>query len=246
MRWTRIVFAALTVTALSSCRSGSSAAAAEPAPVLRTYDVPAGYGADIRSILNHAMDNGENAPRTARIELSPNGKLIVVGPPGIQDGVKDLLDQLAKAPPEQLPPTIGFTYWLVIGKKAKDAGAVPPELSELSPALAAIQKADGPVTFVAYEKMSLLSQSDESAEQWSGKRSYARQHATLHEGKIIADLDLKTGTQNSLQTRVQVAPGQLLVLGQSGWSGQNPNANPGAVSDDTLYWIARADVKTAP
>src|SRR5205085_12243923 len=139
----------------------------------------------------------------------------------------------------QPPPTIGFSYWLVIGKKSKDAGAVPADLSEIAPALQAIQKSDGPVSFSSFEKLTLLSQSDESAEQQSGRHTFIRQRATLHEKNVIADLKLQNGGQQ-LETRVQIAPGQLLVLGQSGWAGSGPGPAP---DDSTLYWIARADVK---
>jgi len=242
MRFSRILFAVLAAAALSSCRADNTASAAEPAPLMKTYDVPSGQGPQIRSVINAALDRGENNPRLARVELSPNGKLVVVGPQGIQDGVKELLDQLAKEPAQPPPPTISFTYWLVVGKKAKDASApTPPELAEIASALAAIQKADGPVSFSSLEKLSMLSQADEFAEQQSGRSTYVRQRASLQDGKVIADLRLQNGPQK-LETRVQVAPGQLLVLGQSGWAG--PKAGANAPDDETLSWVARADVKT--
>src|SRR2546430_17311546 len=101
-RWFAAVFF---LAPLSSCRS-DKASAAESAVLLRTYDVPAGYGPEIKSVINYALDTDDKTPRVARVNLSPNGKLIVVWPAGIQDGVKYLLDQLAKAPSAQPPPTI--------------------------------------------------------------------------------------------------------------------------------------------
>ena len=241
--WIQTTLAAAAFAFLPSCRAGAATeAAATPAPMLlRSYDVAPGTASQVASILNNAMHrDGSQTGSEAKVQAGPNSRsILVLGPAGIQDGVAGLLKSLASEPPPPPPPTITITYWLVNGKRAKDA-AIPPELTELSTALKTIQQADGPMAFQTQEKLALISGNDDWAEEESVRRTAVSQSTGLRDGRVVARLKIKpsgSGPNGSgpdrVETTVNLMPGQILVLAQAG-------APSGEGS--SLYYLVRADV----
>ena len=239
----------LLLTALSTlaCRSERSPAppAAEPRGpemVLRTYPVPSGTGQEIRSILDNVFAGLEKDKLLARASLSPDGRLVVVGPPGIQDGVKSFLDEVGKAPPPAAPPTVEITYWLVAGRRTQKYAA-GPGLKDVEKVLAAVADADGPMEFTLVERLRLTSLSSERGFA-QGQTAEVSQQATVTGGTLVADLSV-TAKPAIIQTRVQLTPGQTLVLGEAGYQPLPPDVRvtPGEArlteEARTLYVVLR-------
>lgn len=237
----RIALSLAALALLPSCRAGAASEAPAPAqalPVLlRSYEVAPGTANTLASILNSAVPG--------QVRASPGGRaIIVVGPAGIQEGVSGLLKTLASEPPLQPEEdrAITITYWLVSGKHAKDA-PLPAELTELTPALQSIQKADGPMGFQTQEKLALISGDDQQANQESGgRKTYVEQKAAWHNGKVVARLKIQPDGgrekgQERVETTVQLVPGQILVLAQAG----TPSSD-----GSSLYYLVRADAATKP
>ena len=63
-----------------------------------------------------------------------NGYFVLSAPESIHEGVRQLLDELAKHPAAPPQASIDTTYWLVLGWPAKDA-VIPDRLAEIAPAL---------------------------------------------------------------------------------------------------------------
>ena len=202
--------------------------------VLMAYDVPAAHAAEIERVLSSAMPReGENSLPVGRVSMLPDGRLLVVAPHGIQHGVGALVAGLASRPAPPAPPTISMTYWLVIGKRSSKDAATPVELREIDAALAAAVKADGPMEFRLVEKATVASLPDEHGELQGVEFSRIAQRGTIVGGKLLAELKIDPLNYGRVETRVQIEPGQLVLLAESG-----------ATKDgDRLYYIARATVR---
>lgn len=236
----RIPLLAVSILSLATTACGAPPASAAPEPQLKTYAVPAGYGPEIQSILNNAMNFAGPDKVVGRAQVTPNGQLVVVAPAAVQDGVKSLLDGLANGAKPAPPASVEITYWLVDGKRASGA-AKSTAPAELQPALDAITKADGAMSFGVVEKLQLTTNADERGEI-EGVHAMVAQKVSVLDGSVVADLELDhvraapTAPTSHLSTRVRLAPSQLLVLGQYG----EPEGDNG-----TLYYIARADLKSS-
>ncbi|MBI5546213.1 MAG: hypothetical protein HY901_20170 [Deltaproteobacteria bacterium] len=214
---------------------------------LAIYDVPQGTARDLRNSLNFALQgegSGKESAEAAfgRASLAPDGRLVVLAPEAIQRGVAALADQASKKP-SAIPARTDLTYWFVLGKRsagsAPGEAQVPAGLAEIKPALDEIMNAQGPMHFRQLEQLRLSTISGDHGDV-TGKEAWVRQDLTVHGGVVLARLGLRLGSK-SLDTTVQLKPGQLMVLGQSGWR----NSEGKEDEEQTLFYVIRADVHDA-
>ena len=228
------VFALLSAALLLAACPGPQAEQ-QDAISLRTYAVPAGEGEQLRSLLNNAF-MWKDQPH-AKATVTPDGRLVVVGPEKLQQGVQALVDQMQQHPPTP-PPTVKLTYWLVLGKPG-GATQATGALSAVGPALEEIQREDGPQQLTLLEKMENVSITGEQAET-RGTNMRVEQTTNMVGGRILAELYFSSlRGPSGLRTRLELPPGKLVVLGESGYdTGKDGVAG-------TLYYVIRADPQTA-
>ncbi|MBZ5712545.1 hypothetical protein [Nannocystis pusilla] len=221
-------------------------------PLLRTYAVPPEQARSIERALSSALSTGKDTPPLGTVERLPDGRLVVVAAPGIQDGVAALIRDLdtTKAPPVR---TAEFDYWVVVGEPASATQGLEA-LPDLAPALQAITEAQGPMKFNLHESMHLSSLLDDRAEA-DGNLMWARQTVTEVGGRLVADLELSVTSKakggsnllicrdecNHLKSRIHLDPGQLLVVGQSG---VDVGETKGEHVSKTLFYVVRGQVRT--
>ncbi len=219
------------------------------AAVLRSYEVKPEVAAEISNALRTAL--AVNGVSYGQVTLSPGGQLLVTAPPSVQQGVAKILEDIASRKPPSTP-TIRFEAWLVVASPGNRADS--PNLKELEPALAAVEKSQGSMRFELLEKL--------SAQARSGQRSQIQgQHAAMEvntsllrdskDQPVIAariqlhQLDFSPGIPNAmrgsglearglgLEAQTEMRPGELLVVGQSSLSDKS-------APDRELYYIVRA------
>lgn len=203
--------------------------------VLRSYDVPNNGAQRMRGVLRELLwfggETKEANRYVGRADVGPDGRLIVLAPESVQEGVRALLaSEGAKKLKE--PGTVRIDYWVVAATPGGD-GSVPSALQEVSGALAEVQKRDGAVTFTLLEKLSASGLSNE----WGsidGRDTHVRQFANLSDDQLIAELDLQRSGQR-LQTRVRLVPGTVVVLASAGMASKEP-----ADANRSLYFLVRA------
>ncbi|MCY1062452.1 hypothetical protein [Nannocystis sp. SCPEA4] len=221
-------------------------------PLLRTYAVPPEQARSIEHALASALSTGKDTPPLGTVERLPDGRLVVVAPPGIQDGVAALIRDLdtTKAPPVR---TAEFDYWVVIGEPASATQGLEA-LPDLAPALQAITEAQGPMKFSLHESMHLSSLLDDRGEA-DGNLMQARQLVTEVGGRLVADLELSVSSTakgrnpmhicanecNRLKSRIHLDPGQLLVVGQSG---VDVGETKGEHVSKSMFYVVRGQVRT--
>lgn len=220
---TRTLATALAVLCFSSCdalRPPGAPPATNGIPgnlVLRSYDVPNGGAQRLRSALKELLyfgsDGKDSNKYVGRADVGPDGKLIVLAPESVHEGVKALVAS-ANAHPVAEPGTVRLNYWVVVGAAGKSDAALAPNLAEVAPALAELEKSDGPMSFTLVEKLQVSSLSGERG-RLNGRDTSVRQFATVVDGQLTADLELERMAQK-LETRVRLEPGQLVVLASSG------------------------------
>jgi hypothetical protein len=221
-------FAALMAVCFS-CGQGSTPAGRDVQ--LRSYRVPEGMGQQLRSILGNVLSGTEKDSMLGRASLAPNGELVVVAPAAMQRGVEDLLKEIASSP-RKGPTTVELSYWLLgsrPGSAPKDQAA---ELSEAAHALGS--QLPTSMHLEVMEKLRLQSMTDEQAEMW-GRTLQVHQTAAASEGRVVADLRLNRvheASPSRVETRVQLVPGQLLILAESG---DQP--------DTSVFYAVKAEIK---
>lgn len=233
--------ALIAALALLGCDRGHATspapATAASAPTLRTYQVPPGYGPKVRPILSGLLKGGDNEPAVGRAALAPDDRLVVLAPESVQDGVKSLLDDLAKNKgTTTAPPTVTITHWLVVAKAEPLHG--PEECGprglqclqggpELVKALEAVAASQGPagdrLSFVLLEKLSVRAIDSEFADL-EGAHARVKQRASVANGKILADVSIDVQASKgsgAVRTQLQFAPNQTVVLGQVAYEERN-------------------------
>ena len=219
---------------------------------LRTYRVPPDYQDDLRVMLDSAMRVGDT--RLGRVTSGPGGTLLVVAPPRLQAGVRQILDVGFEAPPVASPVTL--SYWFLVGRPTESSGpepfsmvgrGAPPQLESV---LTQIASAQGPTEFSLLEDIQLTSMLQDSAEA-TGRFTRLAQRVTRTAEQVVVDVEISFGS-NSLESRVSLEAGQFLVLGRSGiggWVrtvvGELVDVFPESTSEDlsTLYYVMAADLE---
>jgi hypothetical protein len=225
---------------------------------IRSYPVTPEIAGEMRSALYDALNNSsKDGAQLGRVTLTADGRLLVTAPESAQRDVQRILAEVAANKPEPTP-AIRFDVWLVSAAlrpaAPSDSG---PGLVEVGPALADIQKVQGPMHFELIEKLALQARAGNEDSQIQGAHFGMRITPTVrHDSKgepVIAariNVEMITGggmpsfTNNyslpgSLRVQTEVRPGQLLVIGQSSLP-VRPGANP--TPDTQEFYIVRASL----
>jgi len=219
-------------------RPASPATPAAPATgqVMRAYDTPPGRAAELASVLQRAMRGGGDTPRIGNATALDGDRVVVVAPPGVHAGIEPLCAKMRDT--GTLPATsVQISYWLVRADPAEatDTSALPA----LAETLTEVAEQTGPAIFSLTEKASLSSMLNAHA-RTHGLRAEFSQVATAHEGGVVADLEIKLSRTphmgGELHTRVAVAPGETVVVGQNGL---------GDDDDARLFYVIRAELVDA-
>jgi hypothetical protein len=217
---------------------------------IRTYPVAPEIAGEMKSALADALVNS-----SWRVSLPAEGLLLVNAPESVQTGVQGILAQVAANKPAPTP-AIHFEIWLVSAAPGKPATADNGAgLGEVRPALADIQKTQGPLHFELLEKLALQARAGNEDSQIQGAHATMRITPTVrHDSKddpvIAARINVQVtatappqfpptvSNPGSLKALVELRPGQLLVIGQSSLT-----ARP--IADSTpaqMYYIVRASL----
>ena len=202
--------------------------------VLEAYAVPAGYSGLMASALTRALFVGESS--VGRVIETPDGQIIVVAPESVQHGVARLIEQLnAAQPPLRTPTNIRMDYWLIHGTRAEAPTSDYPAPA-LAETLAAVQQADGPMSFELYAHKVLTSLDEEEA-RISSQGLFIEQEASWNAagGTITAEVSIDATGGTGMRTDIRLKPGQVVVLGEvADIAGDQPY--------DTLYYIISPSV----
>jgi hypothetical protein len=215
--------------------------------VIRTYPVAPEIQGEMKFALVEAL-----GPSGWRVSLPADGLLLVDAPESVQTGVQGILAEVAAKKPAPTP-AIHFETWLVSAVPGPAVKANNgPGLVEIGPALADIQKAQGPMHFDLLEKLTLQARAGDDDSQIQGVHAGMRVTPTVRNDSkgdpvIAAKINVQivraaspiptVGPPGSLKALVELRPGQLLVIGQSSLT-----TGPSADSPAQMYYIVRASL----
>jgi len=213
--------------------------------VVRSYSV----APDISREMQTALDSALSARGLGSVSQAPGGRILVTAREPVQKGVQDILAQVAATKPPPTP-TIRFEVWLVTAVPGTAATDIEPDLAELRPALADIQKAKGPLHFELIENLALQTRAGNENNQVKGARAELQVATSLRNDEkgqpvIAAKINVQFVQQNisqpfqlgALKALTELRPGQLLVIGQSTVPGKTPTDRNAKV-----YYIVRASL----
>ncbi|MEW5738654.1 MAG: hypothetical protein AB1938_06985 [Myxococcota bacterium] len=203
---------AVVAVALSqlACTAASSTPPPEPR-VIKTYDVPAGTGRDLRNAINSLTGAGnvkEGQEVEARAQVLPDGRVAVYGSERFHAGVAQLLSSVAAKPP---PPMLSFRVWQVRG--VPGTGVIPPTLEAIRPALEEVSKTVGPTDFTLVEPTLLNVASGELADAVS-PLGRVEIEASMMGDAVFARLKIEARGRR-LGTTLQLPQGKTVVIGQT-------------------------------
>lgn len=227
---------AATHLAIASFLLAAAACSRGPAPpgggdnvewVLESFEVPAGHRQQVGELLKSLLQ-----PQKARVNISPDGRLLVMAPRGMHKQIRTALAPLLDKP---IPSAsrLKLTYWMVAAVPRGSAAAAPPGpgLEEIAPALAEVEKATGPAQMTLLERIALRSTSGEAAS--TEARNFTVKHeVSIVEGRAVGRVEISTFVAQDtlaiptvdrkalLDTRISVLPGQLAVIAETGVAGR--------------------------
>lgn len=236
--------------ACNDCQASSGSqggAGYVPNIVMRTYKVPPGQEKLVQRLLDGttsypisvvSAQGAQTQLINARPHFTGNGYFVLSAPENIQDGVKQLMEQLAATPAPPAQTSIDATYWLVVGYPAKET-TVSDRLGEVAPAIKAISNL-GPMKFDLLERLEVVGLDGDEVHT-AGHSSDLRQTASRDADAISLRVELQTqGDQpGKVNTTLTIKPNQFVVMGQSGY------VPHGHMTDDpsqlpTLFYVVRA------
>ena len=225
----------LLLTACTDVDAGSTA------PLeLRTYAVPAGTAQETVAVLSRVLP-GQGEGATAKVTLGPDGRVVVVAPERLQDGVATLIAELAAAGP-LATPQVRMDYWLVLGEPASET-EVAPALQQVAAALQQVAAAQVPMRFTLVEGLAVRAASGEEAFT-QGRMVETWQNASVRGDQVVSDIMIDPDGPGRVQTRVQLAVGQVLVLGETGVDPTLWEPTKGDHPEGTmLYYLVRPSVE---
>lgn len=242
-----VVAVVATLLVLAGCEAAAhETPSGRPEVELRTYSVPHGYQAELRSMLRTTL--GTDSDRIGRASIAPGGMLVVVAPATIHKGIRELVDELnALDTPPATPEPVSLNYWLVVGKPVARGTdrpysvKGPANLDVIGEALEEIALSEGAMEFQLIERLRLISMGDGEA-RVQGSNADVRQRATVVQGKIVANIRISTRPDHNLNTMIKLEPEQFVVLGNSGYSGLIPGSDSRAPEEGlTLYYVITAE-----
>jgi hypothetical protein len=214
--------------------SGRSVPNTDPR-VLRSYNVRPEVAVEVRNALNTALGPFGQAG------VAPNGQILVAAPLSFQEGVAQLLTNVASHDPSATP-SIHVDAWFVTASPGSPVDS--PSLKEIQPALHALEQSKGPMRFELLEELSTQAQSGESNSNVQGTRAgMVVSVSVLRDSQdhplIAAQLRLHLNQgQGAITAQAELRPDELLVLGQSSFS--DKNATDRQPTERQLYYIVRA------
>ncbi len=216
---------------------GADAAPKVDAIVMHTYVVPNGRAGELASVLRTALYAGKDQPPRGTVTALDDGRLVVVAPGSVHEGVVQLCEELAEGTAATPTATLAFDYWIVQAEPSVESALDLPGV--LGPVAEEIL-ADGPAKLSLFGALQLSSMSNEHA-RVEGDRISIEHRAALVDGQIVADLGIDLeGIKASLETRIPLTPGQFVVLGQVGYDERLlPDQAPRGRS---LYYVVRAEI----
>lgn len=237
----RTLVPSLLILSLCACppRAESASAGAPGAVpgnlVLRSYDVPNNGAQRMRGVLREVLyfgsDGKDSSKYVGRADVGPDGRLLVLAPESVHEGVKSLISSVTANPMKE-PGTVRVDYWVVSGTPGK-SDASGAGLQEIAPALAEVEKNDGAMTFALVEKLTVSSLSNERGSM-DGRDTRVRQFTNVVDTDVTADLDIERFGQK-MQTRVRLKPGVLAVLASAGMTAKDQGD-----TNRTVYFLVRA------
>lgn len=222
---------ALTVTfspALAGCHGGGDKD--ETVLELKTYEVPKGMARPLVRTVEGVLWT-EEKKNIGRATVTPDGKLAVLAPRNMQTSIERLVEDAGKHAPT-VDQTIAIHYFLLVGKPSTSPGKVPEGLGEIAPALEEIQRAAGPQTFTLGKRVVLTSLNDEQG-RLNGDELEVYQTAVGTADGVYANVTIRYGKTDKLETRVRLAPDKIVVLGATGLAAGDGN------DGSTLYYVVR-------
>ncbi|MEO7109954.1 MAG: hypothetical protein ABI183_05925 [Polyangiaceae bacterium] len=237
----RSLFVVLAALLLCACQKTPPA---ESNPVeLQTYDVPKGTVRPLITTFKDAFWVDDKTAPIGRATIAPDGRLMVVAPHNVQGSVQTLIDEIAKHPPTS-DPTIEMHYWMVMGRPTQTAAPASPALKEVQTTLDEIVRTQGQQTFTLVQHVRLSALQDEWGKTEAGpgdsptSKLTISQNAVQANDVVFARLEIHYGKNDSIETRVNLAPGQTVVLGATGQR-VNDAADAGDGDGATLYYLVR-------
>lgn len=233
----RLAAAALLFSLTACLPATSTSPAAPPAPVLRSYAVPAHGASKMREVLTGLMKTSSGSSTApveylGRVDLGPDDTLLVLAPDGVQRGVEQLLSSM-KASSFPAPQTVTVDYWMVTGTPGGQAERAA-NLGEVAAALAQVEKADGPMDFTLEEHLTLTSLENEHA-SIDGRELRGSQGIQVVDGQLLGEFDLSRSGQH-VRTVMRLAPGAIAVLAAAGMRDDKPATGPAR----SVYFLVRA------
>jgi hypothetical protein len=231
-----VLLAALTA---GGCAYQSRTEPVPPELLMRTYNVRRDQSDAAVTALTAAL---QGAPKGSRVEQLSDGRVLLVAPAEVHAGVDALVRGLDANKPIRAAE---LDYWVVLGEPAA-APAGLGNLQEIAAALQGIVASQGPMKFTLLETSRLSSMLDQAASA-QGNLVQVRQVVSVVAGVPIADvaleLRLDLGGQvyhRNLESRVNLKPGELQLVGQSGYARDTRIAEQGPHS--TVFYILRGAV----
>lgn len=196
-------------------------------PVVQTYAVPEHAKSDILEAVNRVLTASEKKT-VGQASLLPNNKLLVVAPEAIQQELAKVLQELQNLPAPK-HNMLQSQYWVLQARPRTNEQA-SNTIPELNDALAAIEKAQGPLQFQLLERLEVTTVNGHRAEI-KGRHAAIEQNLDWTETAVAGSLTVQNGRgELALNTDISLPPGKTLVLGMM--------ASP-SEPDTSLYYVAR-------
>lgn len=242
---TRLIscFALLSLFACSASLEGSASEDDhEQAFVLATYDVPAGYESRVEDVLNRVFWRGENVPLLGRAHQGSPGSVIVAAPRSAQADVASVIERLNKLDPKVAEPkNVRLSYWMIGGTKVDttDTSGLPPAVAS---AMAEVAANEVPMRYAVLYHDTLLSLDGAHGRVTTPEFQIGQVASVGPTGNIVADIEIDSPGGVGTESKILLAPGQVLVLGQNVVGGGPSEKQE---YSDAIFYVVRPEPAAA-
>lgn len=189
-------------------RQNAPAQNQEPVAELKTYKVPNGMGEQIVEALNMNLSAIAKTAAPGRAEVLPNGNVLLLAPPQIQAGMKELIANLEASQNPEV--NTQMELWVLLVHKSKGE-ELPPDLSK---ALASVES-PGERNYRIVEKFTLQGATGEKLHV-NGRLLYLDAILTKRGHQKRADIRVGLGmVLRLLDSRIYLEQDRYLMLGQA-------------------------------